>query len=141
MKETRLKSYLFIILFLAKLAVALVVLFHFQSHGFDGKQAAAAITLVLPLFSVYTGLMFKDYVADAPQNAAPRRIGRGRATTYMALTALYGLVICLIVYMQPSGAYEFENMQTMVASAETFFGVYIGTIVFSLFKKNSDETT
>jgi hypothetical protein len=140
MNEQKLKNTLFKILLAGKLAVILVVIFHWQSFGFDGKQAAATITLVLPLFSVYTSLMFKEYVAsqhtDTEKAPAPRRIKSSRVVTYLFLTVLYCLAIVLIIYVQPGGAYPFESMQAIVAAIETMFGAYIGTIVFSLFKEN-----
>jgi len=137
MEKSILKNRLFLIMLGFKLLVIAFILYHSATGGFSPKQTTAAITLVLPLFAIYTSAMFKDrigrhHIGDYEAHSAIKKFD---ARLYLFLTTLYGIAIIAVIWAKVRGSFSFEGMQTYVATIETGFGVYIGSIISSLFKK------
>ena len=126
-------------LFTFKLLALLLIGFHWDSAGFSGKEAMATVALVLPLFSVYGAAMFREKIKHqhvGTYNPNDSRVVKsGNAVLYQILMGLYGMAILLVIQLRPDGTLSFEGMQGGLATIETLFGTYIGTIVFSLFEK------
>jgi hypothetical protein len=48
----------------------------------------------------------------------------------------YTLAIALVLYLKPPGIFDYKQMSGMLTLVETGIGVYVGEIVFALFKKS-----
>ena len=58
--------------------------------------------------------------------------------TYL-IFPLYTLAIIYFINLKPQpGPFSFENLQAAIAGMEAGFGIYIGQIVFTLFRKEED---
>ena len=123
---------------LSKVLVVFLVLFHWQTGGYSLSETVATIALILPLFTVYLTAMVKDTLSN-PYKETKRRSKELKGSivflTYL-IFPLYTLVIIYLIGLKPQpGPFNFEHLQAAIAGIETGFGIYIGQIVFALFKK------
>ena len=139
-REDRFKMQVFIAMVITKAIVIGWVFFHKSTGGLSSGQALAAITLLLPTFSVYTAVMFNDflknrYVSDK-EKVFPYIKNVLRWVTY-ALFPIYLIALMTIIGNQAQGEFgqEMDKMASWLGIIETGLGVYIGKIVFTLFKR------
>lgn len=152
-REDKFKMQVFIFMVAAKVIVIGWVFFHQSTGGLSSKQALATITLLLPTFSMYTAAMFNDflenrYVSDK-ERIFPYIKNSLRWITYV-LFPVYMLALLTVVGNQAQGEFMqgeivqevadkgMEKMTTWLSIIETGLGVYIGKIVFTLFKKAAE---
>jgi len=117
----------------------LLIWFHYRTGGYSLSEALATIGLILPMFTVYITAIIKDALKDPYKKAEAAENQRVvssivRTMTY-AIFPLYTLLFMWVIGLKPqSGSFTFENLQTALSAIESGFGVYVGLIVFSLFK-------
>jgi len=139
MTEQLLKKRIFIFLLISKLLIILLIWFHYRTGGYSLSEALATIGLILPMFTVYLTAIIKDALKDPYKKAEAAENQRVvssivRTMTY-AIFPLYTLLFMWVIGLKPqSGSFTFENLQTALSAIESGFGVYVGLIVFSLFK-------
>ena len=129
---------------ISKITVILFILFHWRTGGYSMSEMIATIALIVPLFTVYLTVIIKDTVKNPYQaetsDPKPRKIKSSIVTLTYLIFPLYLLVILYLISLKPRpGAFTFENLQTAVAAIESIFGIYIGQIVFTLFKKETPD--
>ena len=139
-REDRFKVQVFIAMVLTKVIVIGWVLFHKSTGGMSSAQALATITLLLPTFSVYTAAMFNDFLenryVNEKEKALPYIKNALRWLTYL-LFPIYMVALMAVIGNQAQGEFgqEMDTMNSWLGIIETGLGVYIGKIVFTLFKK------
>ena len=144
MTESRFKRRIFTLLLFAKLIAVLTLWFEWTTSGFTTSEMAATIALILPLFTTYTAVIFKEFsespfeeeVDLAKPTKPPRKVKKILVRAAHILIPLYGLIIALFITWKPSGILSFSNMQAAIAGVESILGVYVGQLVFVLFKKS-----
>ena len=144
MTEKKLKRHILIFMFISKILVVLLILFHWDTHGFSQSEAVATFALVLPLFTVYLTAMIKDAITnpykESSDNSEQNRTVKSSFITLTYISfPLYLIVILYVITLKPRGIFVFSDLQTAIAGVESIFGVYIGQIVFSLFKKEEPK--
>lgn len=142
MTEQKLKSRIFFFMMVSKIITVILVLFHWQTGGYSLAEALATIALILPLFTVYLTAMVKDTLTN-PYVDTKRKSKEIKGSivvlTYL-IFPLYTLAIFYLINLKPQpGPFSFENLQAALAGIETGFGIYIGQIVFALFKKEDSK--
>ncbi len=136
--EKSLKFHLLLLLLGSKLAVIFWLWIQWETGGFTTDQFISTLSLLVPVFATYTGLMIKDLFNQQKNNGngrTDRYLPRSLQWTGYIVCALYLLVICFIIGLPPQGKLSYQQMTGMLALAESALGMYVGTIVFSLFKR------
>jgi hypothetical protein len=151
-RERTLKSHILWIMLVVKIIVILYLVTQWEAGGFTNDQFIGTLSLLVPVFATYTGLMFKDSVqhryADAIIVKEPRVSRRFQWTAYLVLAA-YLIALIVVIRLHPLGilssgetdtAYysnseSYQRMTGLLALVESALGVYVGQIVFALFKK------
>lgn len=137
--EKALKSHILWILLVEKIIVIGFVFTLWESGAFTAEQFANTIGLLVPLFATYLTIMLKDAAKHRHVEVAlDQKLLVKRSYQWMTyfLLVLYFLVIVMIINLRGSGALpQFSQMTALLATVESGLGVYIGTIVFTLFKK------
>ncbi len=134
--EHKLKNHVLILMILMKFVVIVFLFTLWESGGFTTDQFTGTLTLLIPLFTTYTALMMKDLVEHrhTPIQNSPRVSRSFQWITYMLLLG-YGLGFLFVMGLKPRGALNFQQMSILLTLLEGGLGVYIGRIVFALFKK------
>lgn len=137
MKESKFKTRLTWYILISKIFVILYILFEYSVKGYTGEQTFALISLIIPLFAVYLTAMVKDisehrYVETEKVKDLEVKKSFVRLSNFLFF--IYPLSIVMIIFLGAEYA-SFKLTQSGIAIIESGLGVYIGQIVFSMFKK------
>jgi len=140
-REKVLRTHILWLMFGIKFLIVLFVLTLWQSGGFTAAQFVATLALLLPIFATYTTVMFRDSVRErhvqqyATTALAPRVSRSFQFTTY-GLFLLYGFALFFVIDLRGRGVLgQFDYMTSLLALVELLLGVYVGQVVFGLFKR------
>lgn len=162
-REDKFKNQVLLLLLISKLIIIGAVLFYLSVDALNNNQALAIIGMVLPVLSVYMGLIFRNFLKDRyvtdKQQVYPFIKNRLRWMTYL-LFVLYVIFTLQVIGNQAAGEYCDEYAMTAadqlqelppelavrycaglttlgkwMGLIETGLGTYIGEVVFALFRK------
>lgn len=143
-REDKFKIQIFVGVVLTKLIVISWVFFHYSTGGLSRPQTLATVTLLLPVFAVYLAAIFDDFLdnrhvtAQKKEKVVPYIKNSLRWITY-GLFPIYAILMINVIGNQAQGVYGqeagMEEMNQWLGLIESGLGVYIGRIVFTLFKK------
>ncbi|MCS6966979.1 MAG: hypothetical protein RMJ44_09335 [Cytophagales bacterium] len=136
MNPSVLRNRIFFIMLVGKVLAILYIFSHWQTQGFSLNEAIGSISLVLPLFTVYTTAMFRSFASaqyDEPVQES-RNIRKINAYAYQFICVAYALSLLLVISLKPSGTIGYAAMQSGLAAVESAFGAYLSVIMSSLFK-------
>ena len=136
--EHRFKNQVLYLLLAAKLLLVGWVFTVWESGGFTNEQFISVIGIIVPVFATYLTLVIKDAAkhrhTDAPLDN--RIVKRSFQTTAYWLIGSYAFVLLLVINLRGQGILnQFGQMTALLSTVESGLGVYIGQIVFALFKK------
>ncbi|MCB0637700.1 MAG: hypothetical protein KDC54_13815 [Lewinella sp.] len=137
--ENKLKTRLLWWLVAVKLVVIGFTFTLWESGSFTNEQFTATVGLLVPIFAAYLTLMFKDRVDRRHALPHPDKyVTRGFQRTALGLVATYGIVLLVIINLRGPGVITFNQMNSLLALAESGLGVYVGQVIFALFKRGQD---
>ena len=113
------------------------------------KEAGALLALILPMFMVYLGSMFKELVGGQYQALPPQEGGEAasapkepmvkkfNAMLYQGISIVYPILIFLIIRYKVIEADDMpiEDAQIWLGAVESAFSIWLGTVINSLFKQ------
>lgn len=137
MSETLLRNRIskFILVSNGILFVTIIVLYLFS--GFLPDEFTTLISLISPVTAVYIGALVKyavenKNVMDAEKTEKP--VNKLYVTISYWSIPFHFVAIFLIVNLKAVNILTFDDLKIAFSIVETFFGVYVGYIVSSLFK-------
>ncbi|MDX1943594.1 MAG: hypothetical protein SFU99_23710 [Saprospiraceae bacterium] len=136
--EKALKNHVLWILLIEKILVVGFVFFLWETGTFTVEQFTNTIGLLIPLFATYLTVMLKDAAKHRHVEVAlDQKLLVKRNYQWMTyfLLLLYFWVIVGILNLRGPGILNQSQFTTLLATVESGLGVYIGTIVLALFKK------
>ena len=139
MGTQNLKNRIFYFVLTSKVFVIFMIMFHWNTGGFSTSETISTISLIIPMFSVYMTVMINDYLKQ--QNAEKwQKIELSRPLRVMTYIVfpLYVIAIVYVINLKPRGILSFADLGAWLAGIESCFGIYIGQIVFSLFRKENN---
>lgn len=141
--EATLKRRLLFLMLVIKLLVIAWLFTHWEAGGFTTDQFTGTLGLLIPVFTTYTGVMIREVIEGSKsQPPAPAETpappARSRSFQWLAFGVLlaYGLALLLIIGLRPRGVISYAQMNTFLTLLEAGFGLYVGRIIFSLFKQS-----
>jgi Effector-associated domain 11 len=137
-EEHRFKNQILYLLLAAKVTVVVWLFTLWESGPFTHEQFISVVGIIVPVFATYLTLVIKDAAQnrhiDAPLDT--RIIKRSFQYTTYWLIGIYVVVLLSVINLRGQGVLkEFGQMTTLLSMVESGLGVYIGQIVFALFKK------
>lgn len=143
MKEQKLKSLTFFMLFIIKVLIILIIWVHKETGGFDLDEALTAISLIIPMFAVYFGAMYKDFVENKyqpPKNEGkPYLVSKSFRNIAIITILAYASTLFILVSFKAAGTFTFVQFQTGFTTIEAGFGIYVGQLIFTLFPKKEES--
>jgi len=139
MKEKTLKNIILFLMLTAKLLIIGLILFHYATQGLEKNETYSIITLILPLFMVYLTLIVKDLLSNpyksTETNEKPKIVkGPITAITFI-IYPIYFIALAYCINQTAKGELQGDDLQKILGFIESAFGVYIGQIIFTLFKQ------
>lgn len=146
MTEQRFKSWVFGIMLVGKLLMMAFVFFQMDTGGFTQEQGLSVIALLLPALTAYLGAMLADIIRRRndlfPTGNDRKTISSTMKRMTFIVLPLYFLLLFVMInryaigYMaQNDGEADFKTLTTWLAVIESGFGVYVGQIVYGLFRE------
>lgn len=133
------KRRVFWFLLSAKLFIVLYILYHWSTGGLPKSEMASVIMLLVPVFTAYTTVMVNDIVKGRHETGSAeiaRRVNNTFTSVTYAVFPLYVLILTAVIQQRVNGnIVDLQGLSTTLSFVESAFGVYVGQIVFSLFKK------
>lgn len=137
MKEVQLRNRVGIFLIISHFCVILTVIGLYLAGGFLFDEMTTTIALMMPFFASFTTVIVKFVIKNKYQT-------RGKSKNISGMFAFIGFLLpCLFIAVILAaivlkalnvGFSSFEEFKTVVTIFETVFAVYVGQVVFSLFK-------
>lgn len=141
MTERALKNWIFVLLFLGKVALFGWIWFHLQTGGLSRGEALSTIGFLIPIFAAYIAAIINENVQNRYNRNGPSLPVRSSLIwiTFL-LIPIYIFVFWTVISARAKGTItEPEEMTTWLTVIESGLGVYVGTIVFTLFKKKNSN--
>ncbi|MDW8211280.1 MAG: hypothetical protein RMJ44_09350 [Cytophagales bacterium] len=138
MNPSTLRNRIFFIMLGGKALAMLYIFSQWQTQGFSLNEAIGSVSLVLPLFTVYTTAMFRTFASaqyDEPAQES-RKIRKINAYVYQFICVAYALSLLLVISLKPDGTISYAAMQSALGVVESAFGAYLSVIMSSLFKQD-----
>jgi hypothetical protein len=143
-KQYVLKSVVSSIILIGHFSIIMLILEMYFRGGFTFSEATAAISVFLPITSVYTSTIIKDIIANREiDQRTQKRYSLGFALISCIITLMFiiYLVTIIIVKAYNLGIADFEQFKALLILGETIFAAYIGQIVHAMFSAGSAEAT
>lgn len=149
--EQRLKRQVLFLLAVGKVLLFLYIFTLWQSGGMTFEGFLGTMGIVFPVFATYLSMAYQDMLLHRHDYKANDKLRVSRAVQLSAFFffAVYYLAIFTVLYLNTigeipdpgkhseSGMPSYKNLFAMLALVESFIGVYIGKLIFSLFKKEA----
>jgi len=142
MKDNLLKNIIFFLMLIAKLVTIGLVFFHYSTYGFLNKaNVISIITLISPLFMVYITVMLKDLLSNPYRKGKKKgkrkakRVKNSISTLTFIVFPIYFFAIIISINLTAKGDLKVSELQGIIGILESVFGIYIGQIILTLFKK------
>jgi hypothetical protein len=146
MTEQRFKTWVLGIMLVGKLLIMAFIVFQMDTGGFTQEQGLSVIALLLPALTAYLGAIIADIIRRKndlfPTGNDRKTISSTMKRLTFIVLPLYFLFLFLMInryaigYMaQNDGEADFKALMTWLAIIESGFGVYVGQIVYGLFRE------
>ena len=132
--EHSLKQHLMFLMLGLKVVVIGWLYTQFESGGYAKNEFLGLMGVMVPVFTTYTGVMFKEFVdrRHGHQDSGLHVSRTFQLTSYFVLLG-YGLICILILGLKPQGKWDYAQISTWLTLLEAGLGVYVGRLIFSLF--------
>ena len=139
-KEYLLKRQIFFALLAVKLYLVGYILMLWQAGTFPLMEFLTLIGIIVPLFASYLVAIFKDIAqhrhVDSPLDK--RLVRRVFQWSAFLLLLVYVVALQTVIDLYGRGDLrEFSQLTALITAVEGGLGVYLGQIIFSLFKKEA----
>ncbi len=104
---------------------------------FEIVELTTAISVILPLFGMYTAAAIKHLGRLTKARSRSNEISRYVVIAYFSILASFVAYMLAIISWKAFGSLTHEDLLALAGIGETVLGVYVGIIVGSLFKEKS----
>jgi len=144
MKQYVLKSIVSAIILIGHFSIIILILVMYFRGGFKFSEATTAISVFLPITSVYTSTIIKDIIANKEiDQRTQKRYSLGFALISCIITLMFIIYLFAIIIVKAYnlGIADFEQFKALLVLGETIFAAYVGQIVHAMFNAGPTEAT
>ena len=110
MQEQKLKRRLFVFLLIAKVLIIGLIFFHWDTGGFSRSEMLALVGMILPLFTIYTSIIWKDFFGQP----LPRKAGRRNRQKIQSRLSVRQLVFLYFLCPFARIFHQYETFRRLV---------------------------
>jgi hypothetical protein len=136
MTELQLKNRVGIFLIIANILVIITTLILFLFSGFLYDEMTTTISLIVPMFSVYSTAIIKSIIEnkrDIQDNSQLVTSQYVFISWFLPIVFTIYLIALIFLKAFNIGFTSFEQFKGLLVASETIFGAYVGLIVSSMF--------
>jgi len=122
------------------LCVVLVVVF-FLMGGFEFDEMTTIISLVLPVFAVYTSGIVKYIISRKHKSTKGRLVSKSYAFISFLMPVVFIAAVFSVITLSAFnyGFSSFEQLKYMLGLVEVVFGAYMGVIMASMYELDKQK--
>ncbi len=142
MKEQTLKNWILFLMLTAKIFIIGLIIFHYATDGLEKNEMYSIVTLIIPLLTAYLTAIIKDVLANPykknksdKEKIEVKRVKNSISIMTFIVFPVYFLALVIIINQTAKGLLQADDLQKYVGIIESVFGIYVGQIIFTLFKK------
>jgi len=135
--ENNLRNTIGVFIVISNMLMIIAVFVFYISGGFLFDEMTTSISLIAPMFSIYTTLIIKNIVANKNKTISDSKVV---TKTYgfiaFLMPSVFILFMLIIIALKAFniGFASFEQFKTTLALGETVFGAYVGMVFSPLFE-------
>lgn len=122
-----------------------LIIFYYMIRGFDDEEFVELLKIIVPIKSAYLTALTRYVVAN--RNVIEPKSGADllqvnslfASTSYIIIVVHMSSLIVAVSMFALFNAMEFSNLMNIILGLETFFGVYVGLIIASMFRLETEE--
>lgn len=123
-----------------------LIIFYYILRGFDDEEFAELMKVLVPIKTAYLTALTRYVVANrnvvskSDEEDKSPQINRLFASTSYIIISVHIISLMLAVSLYALfNLMDFPDLINIILGLETFFGVYVGLIIASMFKLESEE--
>lgn len=124
-----------------------LIILYYLLRGFDDEEFAELLKVLIPIKSAYLTALTRYVVANrnilSPSSGEDEvRVNRLFASTsYIIISVHMSSLIAAVSLYALFNAMDFADLINIILGLETFFGVYVGLIIASMFRLEEEGTS
>lgn len=140
MKESIFRNRLGKFILISNLAFGVIILVLYFLKGFDDAEFGELLKILAPIKSVYLTALIRYVIANRnvenkkPTEDAPKITTLFARTSFLIISIHILSLIAVTTLYALFNAMEFDAMMNIIIGLETFFGIYVGMFMASMFQ-------
>lgn len=145
MKESVFRSRLGKFILISNLGFAVLIVVLYLMRGFTDNEFADLLKILAPIKSVYLTALIRYVVANRNVSTSTPDENTPKVTSLFAsasFTIIFLHITTLIIATSLYAlfnAMDFEVLMNIIIGVETFFGIYVGMFMASMFKVDDEK--
>lgn len=131
--KEKFKSKFFYLVLGAKIIVILFLSLLWSTGSFTNEQYVNTLGILIPMFATILTVMIAD-ISKESTKIDKGEIKKSIQKLAFIMIGLYTITLLSILNLRGPGTISMTQMTTMIMLVETSLGVYLGKIVYALFK-------
>jgi len=123
-----------------------LIIFYYIMRGFDDEEFAELMKIIIPIKTAYLTALTRFVVANRnvvskpdEEDKSPRINRLFASTSYIIISVHISSLILAVSLYALFNLMDFPDLLNIILGLETFFGVYVGLIIASMFKLEGDN--
>ena len=143
--EAQLRNRLGRFILISNLVFGALIVVYYLARGFDDEEFVELLKIIVPIKSAYLTALTRFVVANRnvvePEEDDSLQVNSLFASTSFIMITVHisSLIIAVSLYAL-FNSMEFESLKNIILGLETFFGVYVGLIIASMFRVESEKS-
>lgn len=145
MKESVLRNRLGKFILVSNIGFAFLIVVYYILRGFTDSEFAELLKILTPIKAVYLTALIRYVIAN-------RNVPKDNIEDTKQVTSLFANTSFLIIFVHITtlivattvfaffNAMDFDVLINIIIGLETFFGIYVGMFMASMFKINDEKT-
>ena len=142
--EAQLRNRLGRFILISNLAFGALIVIYYLARGFDDEEFVELLKIIVPIKAAYLTALTRFVVANRnvvePKKDDSLEVNSLFASTSFIMITVHisSLIIAVSLYAL-FNAMDFASLKNIILGLETFFGIYVGMFMASMFKIESDK--
>ena len=142
--EAQLRDRLGRFILISNLAFGGLIVIYYLARGFTDEEFVELLKIIVPIKAAYLTALTRFVVANRnvvePKEDDSLQVNALFASTSFIMITVHisSLIVAVSLYAL-FNSMEFDSLKNIILGLETFFGVYVGLIIASMFRVDNPE--
>jgi hypothetical protein len=142
--ENQLRNQLGRFILISNLGFGALIVLYYLARGFDDEEFVELLKILVPIKSAYLTALTRFVITNknvisGEEDTSPKVNSLFASTSFIIIVVHISSLIIAVSLYALFNSMEFESLKNIILGLETFFGVYVGLIIASMFKIDSEQ--